>query len=289
MGKQLNTPWYERNVFWGPVSLGCGIILAVIASMKADLRWLFWFAWPLLSAGVFGATKHRKWVWPTTIVASLVLGVGLLALSRWLRLSIQVPIPNKPLTFDTSQHSSAGEAPPTHEPKDHTSAPRTHGGTASRHISQKGNGNQQTVNQGPISQANSGGCNQQVVGGNGNTNICAVPPRALTELQGKQLASAIGEIPDGIQVKIGSADSGESHDYAEQIRKAFGIQREVGTLFGWHPKGVFVGVNARSDRATAPAQKLAIAMKGAGLNIVDFEEDPTHDHPGEIEVIVGEQ
>jgi hypothetical protein len=150
-------------------------------------------------------------------------------------------------------------------------------------------GNQGTTNHAPVTQSNSGGCNQLSVGGNNNTNNCVPPPRMLTRDQQAALAAAIAQIPDGVQVKVGSADSAESQGYADQIRKALGIQRQVGTLFGWHPKGIYVGVNSRNDVAAVPAQLLASQMKQAGLNIVDVEEDPRHDHPGEIEVIVGEQ
>jgi len=33
-------PWYESNMVWGPVALASGIVLAVVAAMKHDLRWL---------------------------------------------------------------------------------------------------------------------------------------------------------------------------------------------------------------------------------------------------------
>lgn len=46
-------------------------------------------------------------------------------------------------------------------------------------VAQDGNGNQQTVNQAPVTQSNSGGCNQQVVGGNNNTNNCDTPPKII--------------------------------------------------------------------------------------------------------------
>ena len=75
-----------------------------------------------------------------------------------------------------------------------------------------------TVVQSPVAQSNSGGCNQQVVGGNNNTNNCVPQPRILTKEQAIALADAITQVPSGIQVKIGAADSGEAYDYADQIR-----------------------------------------------------------------------
>ncbi len=50
-------------------------------------------------------------------------------------------------------------------------------------ISQSGNENQQTTVQAPITQSNSGGCNQQVVEGNNNTNNCNEPPRITASSQ----------------------------------------------------------------------------------------------------------
>ena len=35
---------FESNLFWGPTALGAGIVLAVVAAMKHDLRWLLYFA-----------------------------------------------------------------------------------------------------------------------------------------------------------------------------------------------------------------------------------------------------
>jgi hypothetical protein len=42
MGKSQH--WYEGNMFWGPFSLGVGIVLTVVAAMRHDLRWLLLFA-----------------------------------------------------------------------------------------------------------------------------------------------------------------------------------------------------------------------------------------------------
>src|SRR6202521_2730496 len=39
-------PWYESNLLWGPGALGVGILLTVVATKKADLRWLLWLALP---------------------------------------------------------------------------------------------------------------------------------------------------------------------------------------------------------------------------------------------------
>jgi hypothetical protein len=149
--------------------------------------------------------------------------------------------------------------------------------------------NQSTVVKSPITQENAGGCNQLVVGGNNNTTNCAPSARSVTDEQKASIAKDIAELPPGIEVVIGSADSGESHDYAEQIRSASGIQRPVGTMFGWHPKGIYFGVHSEADTATMPARKLAFEMHAVGFNVVHVEVDPTHTHDGEILIAVGEQ
>jgi hypothetical protein len=114
-------------------------------------------------------------------------------------------------------------------------------------------------------------------------------PRTLTNDQITKLNTAIAQIPEGIQVKIGAADSGESYGYADQIRRALGIKREVGTFIGGHFKGVIVTVTSSSDAAAAPAEQLVISMRKAGIPTVSTQEDSTHDHPGEIGIFVGEQ
>ncbi len=160
-------------------------------------------------------------------------------------------------------------------------------------VAQDGAGNQQTVVKAPITQANAGGCNQQVVGGNNNSNICAAQPRKLTGDQKSGLAVAAAEIPASIVVVVGSADDGESHDYAEEIRQVFvqnGTTRPIGTMFGWHPKGVFIQVHSADDAATLPAQKLRTEMNQIGFSIGRVEiASPGYVHEGEIHILVGDQ
>ncbi len=115
-------------------------------------------------------------------------------------------------------------------------------GTGNQQAVQGGTGNQQTTVGGDAKQGGNGDCQQNIIGGSNNTNNCRPVPRSLTPAQTNDLASAIAKIPSGITVKVGSADSGEARDYAEQIRAALGIEREVGVLFGWHQKGIYIGV-----------------------------------------------
>lgn len=157
-------------------------------------------------------------------------------------------------------------------------------------VTQSGTDNQQTVTQAPIEQNNSGGCNQQIVGGNGNTNNCIPPERILSKEQIGALSAAVKQVPSNVQVKIGAMDNGEAYRYADQIRQALGIERKVGTFMSSHTKGgIFVTVTSPDDVAFLPAENLAKTMRQAGLPIVDVEQDPVHNHPGEIGLVIGEQ
>jgi hypothetical protein len=147
----------------------------------------------------------------------------------------------------------------------------------------------QAKNQVPVTQANSGGCNQQVIGGNNNRNVCATPPRELTDEQKSQLADAAEQIPKSIMVVVSSADDGESQNYAEEIRQVFlqhGTTRARGTMFGWHPKGIFIVVNPAGD--SQYAQKLGYEMNQFGFSFKQIDVNTTI-QKGEIHIWVGDQ
>lgn len=82
-------PWYESNLFWGPVALGAGILLTVVAAMKHDLRWLLWLAWPSF---VFAFWTVIKCVNPVRVrriaigACVVVVGTGLYGMGIWLRI-----------------------------------------------------------------------------------------------------------------------------------------------------------------------------------------------------------
>jgi hypothetical protein len=137
-------------------------------------------------------------------------------------------------------------------------------------------------------QTTNGPCSP-IFNGSNNTNNCTPQPRTLTKDQISKLSTAIAQIPQGIQVKIGAADSGEAYDYADQIRKALGIERKVGTFISGHFKGILITVTSFSDVATAPAQQLGFALQQAGIPVVAVQEDSVHDHPTEIGIFIGEQ
>lgn len=85
--RSQQVPWYESNLFWGPVPLGTGILLAVVAAMKHDLRWLLWFAAPCF---IFASwTLAKRWLrgWSlgmTVLVAGLLICGGMYWIDIWL-------------------------------------------------------------------------------------------------------------------------------------------------------------------------------------------------------------
>lgn len=52
---QIKTPFWEKNLFWGPLGIVVGIVLMVLAVMK-DVRWLLFVAWPCLLLNLWVAT-----------------------------------------------------------------------------------------------------------------------------------------------------------------------------------------------------------------------------------------
>lgn len=99
--KEQPVPWYETNLFWGPLALGVGILLAVVAAMKHDLKWLLYFAAPCF---VFAAwALLRRWVksWLLALCV-LVAAVLIVAAGYWMivRLgkpdTVQTPAPEPP-------------------------------------------------------------------------------------------------------------------------------------------------------------------------------------------------
>src|SRR6266481_4429067 len=85
--RDQQVPWYESNLLWGPVSLGAGILLAVVAAMKHDLRWLLCFAAPFFVFAAWSLLKRwlRRW-WLVAVLVSCTLLIcgSLYGLGIWL-------------------------------------------------------------------------------------------------------------------------------------------------------------------------------------------------------------
>lgn len=78
------TPWYERNSFWGAVTIFVALILAGVAFMMHDPRILFWIAAPFgifIVQCILKGLHLRQWL----IVPCIVLiGLSLLWINTWL-------------------------------------------------------------------------------------------------------------------------------------------------------------------------------------------------------------
>ena len=101
-------PWYESNLVWGPVSLGAGIVLAVIpAKTKHDLRWLLIFAWVCFWLAAFFGSRQAKLpklrLATLTLVAAVAMAGVLLVVNHWL----QMPEPAGQARAESPQATSA--------------------------------------------------------------------------------------------------------------------------------------------------------------------------------------
>lgn len=83
---QAKTPFWEKNLFWGPVGIVAGIVLMVVADMKG-VRWLLIVAWPWLLLSLLVATGHMV-PWGKRILSFIglliVFALGHVALQTWL-------------------------------------------------------------------------------------------------------------------------------------------------------------------------------------------------------------
>ena len=79
---------HESNLVWGPVGIGCSIVLAVVAAMKHDLRFLFVVAWPCFIFGLWRLCKfirYRRFAHVVVVISGLGIGIGLWLMAIWLR------------------------------------------------------------------------------------------------------------------------------------------------------------------------------------------------------------
>jgi hypothetical protein len=149
------SPWYETNLIWGPVSLGVGILLAVVA-MKHDLRWLLWLAAPcfIFAAIVIVHNWVRgKMLVLCSVVLAAVIVIATLGLHKWLG------IPEKLGSVGSADSNSLAKTPPADKnvgAQDATTSPSPtvvktrktvkHAGNPTGSISQKVVGNGNTTN-----------------------------------------------------------------------------------------------------------------------------------------------
>ena len=149
---------------------------------------------------------------------------------------------------------------------------------------QDGAGNQQTNVQAPITQSNSGGCNQQVFGGNNNTNNCVPPERHLTEEQKTGLVALAQNIPKKCTVAFSSANDAEPIAFAKEIHDLWGTVNTTGTtliLLVWHVKGIVFQVKSADAPCTPYGLLLANGMKGLGIDVSERRSEPKHERHGD--------
>ena len=223
-----------------------------------------------------------------------VIALGLMVISilsgvfgLWVMPKKQTP--PKPCPEPQKCLALVAPAPASASPK-----PKEHPKTPQSSVAQQGAGNQQTVTHAPVTQSNSGGCNQQVIGGNNNTNNCIPPARTLTNLQRSNIATAIADVPPSIEIVVSHADSGEAQDFAAEILKIVQSVHPLshdGFYYSSHFKGVFVAINSSDDVAAWPAQKLGFALDNNGLALQTkaITIDPKEVPAGKIYIFVGEQ
>lgn len=92
-----NSQWYESNLLWGPVALGAGFILTVVAAVKQDLRWILWLAVPCFALASWTAVKQIKratlrWSLMGTCVVVLCLGVYEMNTRLWPPAQVRIRI-----------------------------------------------------------------------------------------------------------------------------------------------------------------------------------------------------
>jgi hypothetical protein len=74
----------QSTLFWGSVSAAITIVIAVVAAMEHDVRWILIFALPMGSFAVWEFSRtcfdEIGMIWGTTLIGSLLLSLALLAL-----------------------------------------------------------------------------------------------------------------------------------------------------------------------------------------------------------------
>jgi hypothetical protein len=216
--KQEQVPWYESNLLWGPIPLGGGIVLSVVAGMKHDLRWVLYFAIPcfIFPSWVLLRRWFRRWALAASVlVAVLLICGGFYWMSKWLgkgdtQQAIGTPLGNvtappaqsSPIT-DNLVITPVPKAKPAKKPSQPSLSPITV------------NGDKNTV--GAINQE--GHNNIAQVGDNNQATIGTVPPpqRKLTDVGNFTLA--VSRRPSKILILYTQNDS-EAYILAKQIGDA---------------------------------------------------------------------
>jgi hypothetical protein len=233
---------------------------------------------------------------PKTLITLMVVSFATAIVGFWLVFHPPATVANnahgspvQPVQVPTPKHQIS-EAP--HRPKAAFSHSRSVTPAPANNAIQSGTGNQQTVNQGSITQANSGGCNQQIVGGNYNTTNCEPPERHLTEQQAVGLEKIMNELPNGCNVTLASPNSGEAVRFAGEISYLFrtGGKRRDGpnVIMSSFDKYNSVYLNSPNDICTPAASGIVKRLDDLTIPIKNVEFKAIA-RPGEFLIFIGEQ
>jgi hypothetical protein len=95
------TPWFESNLLWGPLTLGGAILFTVVPTVKHDLWWIVWFAWPCFAVVIWWLSRRTREVFLISVLGNVLTGCGLLCLSNSLRpelIAVGTPQPQQVLS-----------------------------------------------------------------------------------------------------------------------------------------------------------------------------------------------
>jgi hypothetical protein len=79
---EKHPPWYETNLFWGSFGAFMAVVLAAVATVLKDVRWLLWFAFPFGCLACWAFTRSIVLIWVRRVV--LVISPLLLMSGLWL-------------------------------------------------------------------------------------------------------------------------------------------------------------------------------------------------------------
>jgi hypothetical protein len=267
-------------LFWAEIFCG-------LASVLAIWRWMHSHAHTVREVL---AMKAPRWV-ITLLAISICCGIGGLWIVSHLPKPVAAPpcpqCPVCPAVSATSASAASTDTKAATRAGQKASQKQSSSPPAS--IKQEGTGNQQTAVTGSVTQSNSGGCNQQVVGGNDNTNNCVPPERHLTKHQKDGIKLLASQAPPGCAIEIEAADSSESQVYGAEIHDAAPEKiRPIDWAIGWHPKDVFVQVKSVDDLCATYGLVLNRGIGNLGIPVARSGIDE-HLPTGTVRIVVGEQ
>lgn len=107
---------HESNLAWGPIAIGCSIVLTVVAAMKHDLRFLFFVAWPCFAFGAWRLSKripYKALAYWIAGISCVAVACALCGLNIWLAPPVKSGTSGPKSKLDVAIHlDSWGTIPP---------------------------------------------------------------------------------------------------------------------------------------------------------------------------------